>query len=146
MNATLTINDATGGLGNGTVTANRTSANTLLCTVLSAQEVVDVQTGGGRALAYNGVSINPDAYFSSNGTGGITSTDREKIANGRFTLWSYERLLTRNDQFNDAETAFVTLLKTNVPLNIYGNGLKVSDMKVSRTSDGGALTVSGSMP
>jgi len=146
MNATVTIKDATGGIGNGTITGNRTSSNTVLCTVLSAQEIVDIQAGGGRALAYNGVSINPDAYFSSNGTGGISTTDREKIANGKYTLWSYENLFYRQSQLDDVEQAFVTLLETNVPTTIYGNGVKITDMKVSRTSDGGKLSVSGSMP
>jgi len=145
MNATVTIRSAAGGIGNGTITSNRTSSNTLLCTVLSAQEIVDIQAGGGRALAYNGVSINPDAYFSSNGTGGISATDREKIVNGKYTLWSYENLFYRQSQLDDVEQAFVTLLETNVPQRIYGNGVKISDMKVSRTSDGGKLSVSGSM-
>lgn len=146
FSSNVTIKDATGGIGNGTITANRTSSNTLLCTVLSAQEVVDIQANGGRALAYNGVSINPDAYFSSNGTGGITATDREKITNGRYTLWSYENLFYRQSQLDDTEQAFVTLLETNVPNHINGNGVKISDMRVSRTSDGGKLTVLGSMP
>ena len=140
FSANVTIKNAAGGTD-----ATRTSNNTILCTVLSAQEAVDIQNGGGRLLAYNGVSINPDAYVAATATGGITATDREKIANGKYTLWSFENFYYRADQLNETEVAMVALIETNVPTSIYGNGVKTSDMKVGRSSDGGKLSISGSM-
>jgi hypothetical protein len=109
--------------------------------VISSQEGQDVQNGGGKVLAYNGVYIEPDALPT-----GISDTDKDKIRKGAYTLWSYERLYYRND-ISDTVRDFVTALETQVAItgNIGGNGVAISEMKVSRSSsaDGGSLAIAG---
>jgi hypothetical protein len=127
--------------GNSTVSSG---VDAVLLSVVSAQEGQDIQNGGGIVLAYNGVYIEPEALPT-----GLSETDKDKIRKGAYTLWSYERLYYRNDIASTVETDFITLLENNVATtgNIGGNGVAISEMKVSRsqTSDGGSLTVLNSL-
>jgi hypothetical protein len=122
------------------------AVDAVLCTVISVQDAEDIQIGGGKVLAYNGVYIEPAALPT-----GISATDRAKVAKGDYTLWSYERLFYRDSVPDDTvKAAFITLLEGQVTAsgNIGGNGLAISDMRVSRSSssDGGSLSVSLSLP
>ena len=95
-------------------------------------------------LAYNGVYIEPELVAN----GGLSDADKDKIRKGQYTLWSYQRLFTRDDA-DQTTLDFVDLLKTKVSdaSNIGGNGLDIASMKVSRPAavDGGPLTVLGSL-
>jgi hypothetical protein len=124
--------------GNSTVASG---VDAVFLGVISSQEGQDVQNGGGKVLAYNGVYIEPDALPT-----GISETDKDKIRKGAYTLWSYERLYYRSD-ISDTVRDFVTLLEGQVAVvgNIGGNGVAISEMKVSRSSssDGGSLSIAG---
>ena len=130
----ITEKDASG----GTVSSG---LDAVLLSVISSQEGQDVQNGGGKVLAFNGVYIEPDALPT-----GISETDKDKIRKGAYTLWSYERLYYRSD-ISDTVRDFVTALETQVAAtgNIGGNGVAISEMKVSRSSssDGGSLAIAG---
>jgi predicted small secreted protein len=127
--------------GNSTVSSG---VDAVLLSVISAQEGQDIQNGGGKVLAYNGVYIEPEALPT-----GLSETDKDKIRKGAYTLWSYERLYYRNDITDQVELDFITALEGNVATvgNIGGNGVAISEMKVSRSqsSDGGSLTVLNSL-
>ena len=135
-NTTVAIKNAG---GNVTSTANGT--DTIIMTVISSQDANDIQTGGGRVLSYNGSYIEPAPLPT-----GLTTADKNKIAKGQYTLWSYENLFYRDDVSDQPTLDFIALLETNVPAGIGGNGVAISDMKVSRAKDGGSLTVLGSLP
>jgi hypothetical protein len=128
---------------NGTVASG---VDAVFCTVISVQDAEDIQVGGGKVLAYNGVYIEPAPLPT-----GISTTDRDKVAKGDYTLWSYERLFYRDEVTSDTvKNDFIVLLEGQVGAsgNIGGNGLAMGDMKVSRSdsSDGGSITVLGSLP
>jgi hypothetical protein len=120
----------------GTNTA--TGIDGVLISVLSIADANDVQIGGGKALAYNGVYIEPETVAQ-----GLSAADKSKIINGAYTLWSYQRLYYRSDITDQVELDFITKLETEVKreTNIGGNGLPVANMKVSRSasSDGGSF-------
>jgi hypothetical protein len=122
----VTIKDAA---GNSTVTGQ----DIVLVSAISSQEGQDIQNGGGMVLAYNGSYIEPEALPNN-----LSSYDQGKVARGEYTFWSYERLFTRDD-LEPLETDFVTQLVAEIPNSIGGNGVKLSDMKVSRSlsTDGG---------
>ena len=119
-----------------------TNQEVVLLSVISAQEGEDIQVGGGKVLAYNGVYIEPETIAN----GGLNAADRAKIIKGDYTLWSYERLFYRDD-LDQIGLDFVALLEAQVPLNIGGNGIALTDMRVTRpaATDGGSLTVLGSL-
>jgi hypothetical protein len=122
----VTIKDA----GNATILTNQ---DIVLFSVISSQEGQDIQNGGGMVLAYNGSYIEPEALPNN-----LSPFDQGKIASGKYSFWSYERLFTRDDLL-DLEIDFVEQLVGNIPDSIGGNGVKLSDMKVSRAlaTDGG---------
>jgi len=136
MNSTVNVNDELNALQ-----FQLAGGEVALVSVISAQDAEDVQVGGGEVLAYNGVYIEPRAL----GAGGLDATDKLKVAHGQYTLWSNEYLYYRSSGLNADETALVTALETNVPANIGGNGLTLTEMKVSRSADGGSLTI-GNIP
>ncbi len=127
----------------GNVTSTISGSNLALISVISAQEGQDIQNGGGKVLAYNGHYIEPEALPL-----GLSAADKDKIIKGQYTLWSYENLFYRDDIVDQPVLDFITLLETQVstPANIGGNGIAISEMRVSRSTDGGSLTVSGSLP
>jgi hypothetical protein len=124
----------------GTVTSTRNGTDTIILTVISSQDANDIQVGGGKVLAYNGSLIEPTALPT-----GISATDKNKIARGDYTLWSYEQLFYRDDITDQPTLDFIALLQTNIPASIGGNGVAISDMRVSRAVDGGSLTVLGTL-
>jgi len=117
----------------------------VLISVISSQEGQDIQNGAGKVLAFNGTYIEPEALPT-----GISETDKDKIRKGDYTLWSYERFLYRDDISDQPTLDFIASMETNVALasNIGGNGVAISEMKVSRpaATDGGSLTVLGTLP
>ena len=121
--------------GNFTVSSG---IDAVLISVLSVADANDVQLGGGKALAYNGVYIEPETV-----TTGLSEVDKVKIRNGAYTLWSYQRLYYRSDIEDQVELDFITKLETEVKktTNIAGHGLIMSEMKVTRSasSDGGSF-------
>jgi hypothetical protein len=120
-------------------TTQASGIDAVLITVLSIADANDVQIGGGKALAYNGVYIEPETVAT-----GLSAADKSKIINGAYTLWSYQRLYYRNDITDQVELDFITKLTTEVKktTNIAGNGLILTEMKVSRSasSDGGSFS------
>ncbi|MEI6339201.1 MAG: hypothetical protein WCQ57_11555 [Verrucomicrobiota bacterium] len=117
----------------GTVIASAKSI--VLLTSISAQDANDIQTGGGKVLAYNNSFVNPlDAPT------GFSTADKDKIIKGQYSLWSYEQLYYRDDIVDQPTLDFIALLETEVPNNIAGNGIPIPNMRVSRSSDGGSLT------
>lgn len=131
----VTVKDA---LGN----VMATNQNVVLMSVISAQEGQDIQNGLGKVLAYNGVYIEPEALPL-----GLSDADKEKIAKGLYTLWSYEQLLYRDDISDGPTLDFIALLEGAIPGNIGGNGVTIADMFVTRQEDGGSLAVlDGTLP
>jgi len=119
----------------GNPIANETNKEIVLITVISSQDANDIQTGGGKVLAYNGVSIEPEALPT-----GLNAADRNKIAKGLYTFWSYENLYYRPEVLDSPITsAFISALEANVPNFIGGNGVTLAEMRVNRSVDGGPI-------
>ncbi len=113
--------------------------NLALITNISVQDAQDVQDGGGKVLAFNGVYIEPEALPL-----GLSPASRNLVINGQYTFWSNENLFNRTN-VTTTEQDLVNALFVNVPLQIGGNGIPLTDMLVSRTEDGGTLTI-GNIP
>lgn len=118
-----------------------TNQEVVLVSVISAQEGQDIQSGGGKVLAYNGVYIEPEALPT-----GISATDKNKIIKGDYTLWSYENFFYRDEVFDGITDLLISDIETNIPGAIGGNGVPVSDMRVTRAVDGGLVVPLGTLP
>ncbi len=95
-------------------------------------------------LSYNGVSL-PVTY--STGTQAAT-WDYTPIKEGKYSFWSYEYLAYRKSSGANGTTALAGVAKTfadQLAINITANvpaasGVKLSDMKVERASEGAPIT------
>jgi hypothetical protein len=101
---------------------------------------VNVISGGGDVLAYEGVKITPVA------TGvdptGLVPADRYKVTNGSYTLWSYERLFNRGTLSADQNTIVYGAggIVASIPSGLANSGIALSAMTAVRQNDGDVVT------
>ena len=96
-------------------------------------------------LSYNGVSLNP-VYTA--GTTQTTAWDFTPVKEGKYSFWSYVYIGYRNVSGPQSTVALAGNAKTfadNLTSNIIttlpsSSGIKLSDMKVQRSSEGAPIT------
>jgi hypothetical protein len=105
----------------------------LIISVLGSSDAnTSVNTNGGKALAYNGVSITPGSSFSD--------TDKKKIRTGAYTMWSYQHFMYNGDLSAGDDQAFYDAIIGNIDANIGTAGLTLAEMDLaSRGDDGGIV-------
>ncbi len=98
---------------------------------------VNVISGGGSVLAYNGVTITPVAVGTD--PTGLVPADRYKVTNGSYTVWSYERLFNRGTLSANQQT-IDTALRAAIPGGLANSGVAISAMTAVRGNDGDIVT------
>ena len=89
---------------------------------------------GGRVLAYNGEKLDGVA------AGGMTSADKAKIALGKYSGWSFENLFYVGTlATGSAKKTVYNKLVSVIPANLSSAGVALTDMTVTRTTDGGMI-------
>ena len=89
---------------------------------------------GGRVLAYNGEKLDGVA------AGAITSADKAKIALGKYSAWSFENLFYVGTlATGSAKKTVYNKLVSVIPANLSSAGVALTDMTVTRTTDGGMI-------
>jgi len=133
---------------NVTVTgASRGSATNYAICYAGVSDAAAKYTTGLVPLKYNGVA---GRHFTTNPVSGVTTTNLDEgytnIISGKYPFWSYEFIMTDNTATN---ASTVTNLASTIAANITNKASTSSDlapnialteMKVQRTSDGGAIT------
>jgi hypothetical protein len=108
-----------GDLSNGI--ANTSSGNTFFVTYLGLGDATTAIGNGAHALTFNGVPYSQDA-----------------VQEGQYTFWGYEHLYYRDSTVTAVRTVAdklaLQIFNTDAPPPHY------SDMRVSRTIDGGVVT------
>lgn len=134
---------AAGGFVSTTTTGARrfTVISPVSADIVAASTATTGTAGGAGVLGYNGVTITPHALPNdANNTDGLSNTDRYKITQGQYTLWTYERLMEKAGL--PAATAAVTAyIKANAQLNLGVNGIAISAMSAERGNDGDVVTL-----
>jgi len=123
----------------GTHYTIKTAGTTNFTVFGAANSNVGTQFTASRAgTAGNGTTIPSDGTGTCTVNNYVMSdNDKAKIANGAYTAWGWERIF-RNS--NDANvTALYNNLLANVPANIGTAGMKITDMAVGRSTDGGLV-------
>jgi len=115
----LSVNDAVSAINNGGTYA--TNSGAVMC-------------------AFNGVSLSDVAVAAQTSSSAVmSSNDKAKVVNGLYTAWGYERMYCKNDSYTgDIKTVF-DYIKAEVPTHLASAGLALTDMAVSRPSDGGTV-------
>ncbi len=132
-NATnVTVIDSDG--NTTTATVIEVAASPIMISVVGTSDAAKQRTGGAKALAYNGVSVIPTSS-------GYSTTDGAKIKNGAYTFWSYERILGKGVTVLGPKKTVFDKLKASggIPSNLGTSGFKITDMTVSRSTDGGIV-------
>lgn len=113
----------------------QTGAQIYMVCMASSTDVANARVGGAKVLSYNGVKLT-----SLETALVLDAADIAKIANGTYTLWSYQQLYYRGTLSTDEDT-FYTKLKTELENSVTttGNGVPLSAMNVSRSDDGGTV-------
>lgn len=127
--------------------ASRGSAGNYAVCYAGVSDATGKYTTGLVPLKYNGVA---GRHFTTNPIAGITSTNLDEgytnIISGKYPFWSYEFIMTDNTATN---ASTVTNLASTLVANITNKpstssdlapNISLSEMKVQRTSDGGAIT------
>jgi hypothetical protein len=92
-------------------------------------------TNGGRVLAYNGEKLDGVA-----GGNDLTTADRNKIALGKFSAWSFEQLFYVGTlTAGSPKKAVYDRLVSVMPENILSAGVSLAAMQVIRPTDGGVI-------
>jgi hypothetical protein len=110
----------------------------LLITWLSSADSRDVAAAGGKILSYNGVGITPIAAAESYLSSGFNEADFKKIATGAYSAWSYQHLYYHGSLSTEQTEWFNRMRNTWLPsgLQTTSNGVRLSDISVSRPHDG----------
>lgn len=87
---------------------------------------------GGRVIAYNGEILEGVA------TGAFSAADKNKIALGKYSAWSFENLFYVGS-LTGARKAVYDRLVANLPANLGSAGVSLAEMQVTRSSDGGVI-------
>jgi len=114
------------------------NANILLLTFLSSADSLNAATAGGKILSYNGVSVTPIAAVGSYLSSGFNEADFKKIASGTYSAWSYQHLYYHGSLSATETTWYNNMKSTWIPagLQTTSNGVRLSDLNVSRPDDG----------
>jgi hypothetical protein len=106
-----------------------------LVTWLSVNDAVTARNNGAIFCSYNGAKLNDIAASGST----MSAADKAKVTNGVYSAWGYERMYRRNDiTSGDAKTVYDGI-KAAIPANLGAAGIALTDMNVSRPSDGGTV-------
>jgi hypothetical protein len=114
------------------------NANILLLTWLSSADSLNAATAGGKILSYNGVSVTPITAAGSYLSSGFSEADFKKIATGAYSAWSYQHLYYHGSLSATETTWYNNMKSTWLPagLQTTSNGVRLSDVTVSRPDDG----------
>ena len=130
-------------LGNGGYVSGGSIANLMgqtstgfnIISWLGTSDAKTSVTGGGRVLAYNGEKLDGVAGGSD-----LTPADRNKIALGKYSAWSFENLFYVGTlTTGSAKKAVYDKLVEVMPSNIGSAGVTLTDMQVLRPTDGGVI-------
>ena len=106
-----------------------------LVTFLSLNDAVSARGNGAVFCAYNGVKLDGIATSGSS----MTTADLAKVTRGAYTAWSYQQMYRRNDLTSGDNVTVYNGLFAAVQDNLGSAGIKISDMKASRDTDGGVV-------
>ncbi len=114
------------------------NANIYLLTWLSSADSLNAATAGGKILSYNGVSVTPILSAGSYLSSGFSEADFKKIATGVYSAWSYQHLYYHGSLSANENTWYTNMKSTWIPggLQTTSNGVRLSDVTVSRPDDG----------
>ena len=114
------------------------NANILLLTWLSSADSLQAAAAGGKILSYNGVSVTPITASGSYLSSGFSEADFKKIATGAYSAWSYQHLYYHGSLSTNENTWYTNMKSTWIPagLQTTSNGVRLSDVTVSRPDDG----------
>lgn len=107
---------------------------------VSTADALTAITGGASAVSYNGVGITPVPVGTD--PTGLVPTDRYKVTNGTYTLWSYERLFNKGTLSVAQDTIVYGAggIKALIPANLANTGVALSAMTAVRGNDGDVVT------
>jgi hypothetical protein len=69
----------------------------------------------------------------------MTAADLAKVTRGAYTAWGYQQLYRRNDLTSGDSVTVYDGIFAAVQTNLGSAGIKISDMKASRDTDGGVV-------
>lgn len=105
----------------------------LLLTFLTTPDARTAASNGGKILGWNGYGLTS---LQSSST--LSTADRDAIAQGVYTAWSYQQFYYSGSLSAD-ETTFDTAIRTGIPAGLLPsrlNGIPLSEMAVVRSDDG----------
>jgi hypothetical protein len=110
-----------------------TDSPVYLLTWLSTGDAKTAVANGARALAYNGVSVDP-------ANAPLNAEDQLKVTTGQYTAWGYENLYYNGSLSTDESTVYSEIV-AGIPslIGSSGAGIPMSAMAVSRADDGGTV-------
>lgn len=106
-----------------------------LVTWLSLSDAATARSNGAIFCGYNGVKLNDIAAAGT----AMSDADKAKVVGGVYSAWGYERMYLRNDVTSGDKLTVYTGVKGAIPSNLGTAGLALTDMKVSRSTDGGTV-------
>lgn len=136
LEAPTTINGIPIVLGNGGYASGGTLANVMrnTTTAINGTYVTYLSTGDANtAITGSGSGAGPGKELQYNGV--LYST--AALYSGQYTFWSYEHLLYRSDIVEDKKVVANAIADQ---IRDVDATIKISDMKVSRQTDGGTIT------
>lgn len=106
---------------------------------ISLNDAINARANGATLAAFNGVSlavsdVDPDPL----GSFVMTAADKAKVYRGTYSAWNFENFYYRTGSSADT-VALYNQIVSSVSTNLGAAGLKISDMKVGRTDDGGII-------
>ncbi len=121
----------------------RAAQKLYLLTWLTAADARTASSAGNAlVLGYNGVTLTDLATNPGSSTN-LTAADKAKVANGAYTAWNFQQLLhvTGNPAVSNVFTQIRNRLNDADPnVNLLGgSGMKLREMSVNRTVDGGNI-------
>jgi hypothetical protein len=110
---------------------------------VSLNDATTARTNGAKIVAFNGVSLAVNANSSgTTGTGStfnlMTAADKDKCYRGNYTAWNFQQMYRRTTASANTVTLY-NKIAAAIPTNLGSAGLRSSDMKVGRPSDGGVI-------
>lgn len=115
--------------------------NIYLLAWVSSAHALTISTNGGKILSYNGVGVTPIASAGSYLNSGFSQADFGKIASGAYSAWSYQHLYYWGALSANEQIWYNAMKNTWIPagLALVSNGLKLTDLNVSRSDDGAPI-------
>ena len=102
---------------------------------LSLNDAVTARGNGAVFCGYNGVKLNDIAASGST----MSAADKAKVTEGTYTAWNYQQMYRRNDITSGDVVTVYNGIKGAIPTNLGAAGISLTDMHVSRPSDGGIV-------